>query len=295
MAVTPNKVRRVDLGRQDSVNPRFRMLHAIHEEYAKSLGNGLSASLRADLDATVGEISFCSAGRWIESLPNPTCLLVLKLQPIEERMFLQFDLGTVFTLLELLLGGHSGPLSEVERGLTDIEWSLLEDVVRVMLRPLGEAWKFFQVVEFEVESLVNEPGLFAAADPAQTLARLNFNLHFGEASGHFQLVLPQTFFDAGLGISEQDSEARQFTDQDYEQRLGRLERALVGLDVRLEGPTLALRDLAELKTGQVLSFRYPLERPLSGLVNGVKLEGQIVSAGNKRAFQVTTLPVPQII
>ena len=40
--------------------------------------------------------------------------------------------------MELLLGGKSSPEVVTPRNLTEIEWSLLEEIVRVMVRPLGE-------------------------------------------------------------------------------------------------------------------------------------------------------------
>ncbi len=80
------------------------------------------------------------------------------------------------------------------------------------------------------------------------------------------------------------------TDLTLEQKLALLEDAAVGLEVKLDGPTLSMAELLALKPGQVVKFNYPLERPLHGLVNGApELEGSIVGAGKKRAFQVAAL------
>ena len=67
-------------------------------------------------------------------------------------------------------------------------------------RPLGEAWQLFATVEFEVESLVSEPGLVAQSDPSQPanqpMIRLAFNLRCGEHSGTLEIAAPQSFFDS---------------------------------------------------------------------------------------------------
>jgi flagellar motor switch protein FliM len=209
-------------------------------------------------------------------------------------MYLHMNCATVFGLLELLLGGKCGPEPAASRNLTEIEWSLLEEVVRVMVRPLGEAWQTFATVEFEVESLVSEPGLLAQNDPrqpaSQPLIRLAFELRCGEHSGLLEIAAPQSFFDAAGAASDHKGSADS-PEPDTRQKLALLDQAAVSLEVRLDGPLLAVTDLMNLKPGQVIRLDHPLERPLRGVINGeLSMEGAVVHSGKKRAFQIAQLP-----
>ena len=66
-----------------------------------------------------------------------------------------------------------------------------------------------------------------------------------------------------------------------------LREAKLTLEANLDGPMLRVRDLLELKEGDVLTFDHPIEQPLDGLLNGKrKFAGQIVSTGKKKAFQI---------
>jgi flagellar motor switch protein FliM len=57
--------------------------------------------------------------------------------------------------------------------------------------------------------------------------------------------------------------------------------------VRLRGPKLPLNDLLRLEPGDIIPLDFPLSRRLDFLVNGtLKFRGQVVSAGNKKAFLV---------
>ena len=59
------------------------------------------------------------------------------------------------------------------------------------------------------------------------------------------------------------------------------------LEARLEGPTLTVADLLGLSEGHLLTFDYPVERPVELMVNGThKFTGQMVSTGRKRGCQV---------
>src|SRR6185312_1761291 len=110
--------------------------------------------------------------------------------------------------------------------------------VRVMVRPLGEAWQSFATVEFEVESLVSEPALVEQSDPNQPpnqpMIRLVFNLRFGEQSGALEIAAPQSFFDAS-GTTPQKASAEAL-EPDARQKLALLDEAGVSLEVRLDGP-----------------------------------------------------------
>jgi flagellar motor switch protein FliM len=227
--------------------------------------------------------------------------MVFRLHPRNERMYLHLNCATVFGLMELLLGGKSSPEVVTPRNLTEIEWSLLEEIVRVMVRPLGEMWQVFATVEFEVESLVSEPGLLAQSEPDpagnpslnQPVVHLAFDLRFGEQTGVLELAVPQSFFD-GAGGAEQkasagaDADSRQ---RDLRHKLALLDEALVSLDVRLEGPLLPVAALMNLQPGQVIKLNYPLDQPLHGVVNGaISMDGSVVTSGNKRAFHVAALP-----
>ena len=286
--------KRFEIGQPDLASPRFRTLQAVHERYASSLATALSAFLRSEFQASFEDLSIQTSGGFQAALPNPTCLMVFKLHPRDERMYLHMNCATVFGLLELLLGGKCGPEPAAARNLTEIEWSLLEEVVRVMVRPLGEAWQIFAAVEFEVESLVSEPGLVTQNDPAQPpnqpMIRLAFNLRCGEHSGVLEIAAPQSFFD-GAGSAPEPAGPADTLEPDARQKLALLEEAGVSLEVCLDGPLLPVSDLMNLKPGQVIKLNHPLDQPLRGVVNGaLSMEGSVVSSGNKRAFQVAALP-----
>ena len=83
----------------------------------------------------------------------------------------------------------------------------------------------------------------------------------------------------------------QSTDAEKAAMLARIRPSRLALDVRLRGPQLLARDLLRLAEGDVLTFDFPVGRPLDGLLNGkLRFGGRIVEAGRKRAFVVETGP-----
>jgi flagellar motor switch protein FliM len=61
----------------------------------------------------------------------------------------------------------------------------------------------------------------------------------------------------------------------------------IGLQVWLDGSQMRLGDLLRLQEGQIVRLDHPVERTVVCTLNGVSsFSGQIVSTGQRRAFQV---------
>jgi flagellar motor switch protein FliM len=279
----------ISLGQQTSDDPQHRLLSGVHENFAQALSASLSAFLQCEIGVSLETASFVSAADFQRTLPAPSSLISFQLVPLAERAILALDCATVFSFLELLLGGSLDSAPAQQRKLTEIEWTLLEEVVRVIVAALGEAWKTFHAVEFKVLALENDPQLLPVPDPARPLVQLSFALALGEQTGGFQVAVPQTFFKVAPG--EEETPAAQRGAESAQRNLELLGEAMVDLEVILDGPAMELRELAALQTGQVVLFDYPLQKPLRAMVNEtVPIACQIVSAGRKRAFQVESLP-----
>jgi len=280
--------RPLDLSQQETSNTHFRMLQSIHEGFARSLSNVLSAFLQSEIQAELAGTRLTTAGDFRNGVPNPSCLIVLRLHPGTETMMLYLESATVLTLLDVLLGGDGTPPS-VPRELTEIEWSLLEEISRVMLRSLGESWQIVKAVEFIVESMGSDPSLIACPEPARPVLRVSFELQIAGQLGHFEIAVPASFFPSATAADVPRELAEDAASQvDIERNAHLLEDAGVELEVCLEGPRLSFRDFLALQPGQVVKFDHALHAPVRAAVNGdaPSLPGHILSAGGKRAFQV---------
>jgi flagellar motor switch protein FliM len=283
----------ISLGRQSQDDPLERLLRGVHENFATPCAASFSAFLQTEIGMQLEAVRFQNATDFRNSLETPSAVISFELTPLGERAILALDCPAVFGLLELLLGGDPGEdqssAGQVERrNFTEIEWALLEELVRVLVAPLGQAWKPFHAVEFKVLALENDPQLLTLPEPSQPLVRLDFALQLARQTGHIRIAVPRAFFDPDAG---QEAGAGQAGVEPWRRNLELLGEAKVELEVLLEGPAMQLRQLAALETGQVVCFDYSLQKPLRAVVNEtIPISGQIVNAGRKRAFRIDALP-----
>lgn len=266
------------------------MLQSIHEAFARAVSNALSSFLESEVGAKLAGIRPTTAGEFQKSLPNPSCLILLRLHPGPEAIMLYLETSTALALLDLLLGGAGTPVSPV-RELTEIEWSLLEEISRTVLRSLGESWQTIKPVEFVVEAMGCDPGLIACAEPTRSDLRLSFEMQTAGHFGQFEFSVPSSFFAPITTRQRSPDIPRDLAPEaDRERNARLLEDAEVKLEVHLEGPKLSFRDFLTLQQGHVVKLDHALNAPVRALVNGdASLVGHILSAGHKRAFQVEEL------
>ena len=201
-------------------------------------------------------------------------------------MMLHLESATVLTLLDLLLGGTGTPIPS-PRELTEIEWSLLEEISRVILRPLGESWQIIKAIEFEVESMGSDPGLIACPEPATSMVQASFEMQIAGQLGHFEIAVPDALFAAATTVHVPPEIVEDTASKvDIERNAHLLEDAAVDLEVHLEGPRLSFGEFLELQHGQVIKLEHALHAPVRAVVNGgPSLIGHILGVGRKRAFQ----------
>ena len=281
-----------DFRRPDRIaKDQLRSIHLLHENFARSLASSLSAYLRAYVMVNLVSVEQLSFMEFSQCLPSPTCIIALGMRPFDGNAVLEINPSLVFPILEMLLGGTGKPTgSKIMREITEIEQSILEAVYRIILHDLKDSWRQVTNIGFSIDSHETEPSRLQFLAPNEAVVAVSLEIRIGESAGMMNIGIPSIIikmlrqkFDQGW------SNRRTAASEEEQARVLRLIRpARVHVDARLQGPTLRVEDLLELKEGDLLAFDYSATKPINLLINGkLKYVGNVVSAGNKRAVQLT--------
>ena len=281
--------RPIDLRQLENASPQFQMLHALHETFARSLSNALSSFVQSEIDVHLSGIQLTTIQDFHDAFTGPNCPITLRLKPGAERVVLCLDCATALTLLTLLLGGEASPTADV-RPLTEIEWSLLEEITSVIARELSETWQSVKAVECVVESLGSDPSQMGPPYADVPALRIGFDLPFGEQLGRLEIAVACSFFDIVVPTADVRRIEEPTPSIEINRNARLLENAKVNLQVHLQGQRLTFGALLALRPGQVIKFDHALSSPVQCVANGDPFcVGHIVSTGRKRAFQVEGL------
>jgi flagellar motor switch protein FliM len=278
-----------DFRRPDRIaKDQLRAIHMLHENFARSLASSLSAYLRAYVAVNLVSVEQLSFVEFSQALPSPTCLVSLGMHPYEGNAVLEMNPSLVFPIFEMLLGGAAKSTTKLNREITEIEQSVL-DGFRITLNDLKTAWHAVTPLEFEIESHETEPGLLRILAPNEAVVAVSMEVRIGDNAGMMNIGIPSIVVKMLRNKFDQQWSVRksQSTEQEQARILHLIRTSRLWLDSRLRGPTLSVGDLMDLREDDVLAFDFSVGRLLDLTINGEhKFSGRIVSAGNKRGFQI---------
>lgn len=251
--------RPVKLSRENS-----RMLQIAFETYARQASTVMTSALRTVSAFTLVSVEQQTYSEYVETLPDPSYLAVLSLEPIQQPAVLQMPLAATMTCVDHLLGGP-GTLEQPERPLTELERVVVGGLYERLVAEVRYAFASLVPVTPLVAGVEYSPQLaqVAAASDAMVVAR--FSLQQGETEHavtlclSFNGLLPYLNASASDVVSERDRVKR-------EQASARLAEGFqdvpVEVAVRFRATSADPVELAGLAVGDVVRLRHPAEAPL---------------------------------
>jgi len=285
-----------DFGQLDRIpKSQLKAIRLLHDNFVRSLASTLSAYLRTYLTANLVSVEQLSYSEFLGSLASPTCLVCVALRPYDGQAVLELNPALTFQFLEIILGGKGKASAAPAREITEIEQSLLDGVVRVILGELKAAWASVAEIDFTMESLETEPQFLQVLDPGEAFVAVAMEMKIGETSGMMNLAYPSLIIKMMRTKFDHHGSLRKAqTNEEDQARLLRLVKpAELSVDVRLQGPSISVRDLLRLEESDIVPLDCPVDKPLDLFVNGQsRFSGQIVSVGNKKAFVIGERQTP---
>jgi flagellar motor switch protein FliM len=283
-----------DFRRPDRIaKDQLRNIHLLHENFTRNLGASLSAYLRSYVVVNLVSVEQLSFREFTQTLPTPTSLITLGTKPYDGNVLLELNPALVFPILEMLLGGSTGRApTKIDREVTEIEQSILDGLLRVILLDLRNAWLAVTPIDFSIESHASQPQLLQTLAAGEAVVVVGIEVRIGDGAGMMNIAIPSILVKMlRLKFDQQQTVRRTpATNEEHVRVLHLIHPATLHLDARLQGPSLGVEALLDLKEGDVLDLDYPLDHPVDLTVNGkLKYHGEVVRKGLKRAFQIAEL------
>jgi flagellar motor switch protein FliM len=225
-------------------------------------------------------------------------MISLGMRPFDGNAVLEINPTLVFPILEMLLGGSGKLPTKINREITEIEQSIMEGLLRIVLHDLRTAWQAVTTIEFAIETFETEPQLLQILAPNEAVVAISMEVRIGDTAGMMNIGIPSIIVKMLRQKFDQQWSVRKTraTEEERERVLRLIRPAIINLDARLEGPKLGVEALLNLKEGDVLAFDHPVDRPLNITVNGkLKYQGEVVAAGRKRGFQIQNMVLDETL
>lgn len=295
-AAQPEKSQKIvkpyDFMRPDKFSKdQIRALEMIHENFARRLSSVLSAYLRTVLQFSLASIEQQIYEEFIEQLSQPAVLAVISMEPLPGRALLELDPSTGFAVIDRLLGGVGKP-PDTPRQMTDIETSLIDGVLGLVLQTLAEAWGGIARFTPAVEDITFTPQFLQLAMGTDVVLTVRWEVRMGDFNGTLSLCIPYTVIESVVPrLSAQVMFIGQHRPAPPRARAalrGQVDRVQVPVVAVLGRSRVTLRELLQLQVGDVITLNAPVKRPLEVTVGGLpKLRARPGTAGRIVGVQVS--------
>lgn len=261
-----------DLTSQDRiVRGRMPTLEMVNERFARYTRVSLFNLLRRSADVAVGGIQVQKFGEYVHTLYVPTSLNMVKLRPLRGTGLIVLDAKLVFKLVDNFFGGDGRHAKIEGREFTPTELRVVEMVLQGAFIDLKEAWKAILPIEFEFVHAEVNPSMANIVSPSEVVVVSTFHIELDGGGGDMHITLPYSMIepiretlDAGLQTDVDDVDDRWIKSMRES-----ILNASVNIDCTIAEKEITLRDIIDLKEGDVIPMEMPEELVLTA--NGVPM------------------------
>lgn len=272
---------------------QIRTLQVIHDNYARILGNFLSAYLRVPVQFQLTSVSQVTYEEFVFSLPVPTLVTIFSMNQEMGSAMLETSPSFVFPLIDLVFGGEGQPPKQT-RELTDIEITVMRNINKKLLDNLRYVWEDIAVLEPRIEAMDTNPQFNQMFASTETVALLTFTTQVRENKGLLNLCFPYITLEKimpRLTAQYWFKQTPRETSEIHEKIvLRQLEKVNVVLSAVLGRVTVTLDDFLQFQEGDIIQLSRQEGDDLDIYVEGeLMFKGQPGASGQNIAVQITGL------
>ena len=269
-----------------------RVLEMAYGTFARQWGTQLTARTRALTTVTLASVRMTSYDDYVRSLPTFTSMILCTIEPSRHNAVLQMPIATGMGWVDLLLGGNGKP-NEAERDYTDIEQTLIKELLGGIVSDLSYAFANVMPLAMTIRQIQYNPQFVQAAPASDAVICATFDINTADQQSEATLMIPADLLMAGLrqnetlDRSEDELAARLAAMADLDAAVADVP---VDVAVRFAPRTIHPRDVVDLHVGDVLSLTHQTNKPLDVVVGDVLLAHAAAgSSGSRLACVVTTV------
>jgi len=276
------------------VREHARHLEMAFGRLARQFGTQLTARLRAVSQLELEQISLHTYEEYVASLPTPTAMVLCSIEPSRQTGVLQLPVEATMVWVDYLFGGDGRGDDRPGRELTEIELTLVRELLEHALADMEYAFAGIIRIGLGVRSVQYNPQFVQAAAATDVVLVASFRLRVGEREDALTLMLPAEQMIAALQVADGAVATNPDDRRRVELAQAELVQAVAGVPVevgvRFAPVTVRPRDVLALEVGDVLPLSHPSTEPLDVVVDDVVLaKAALGSHGPRLACRVVAV------
>ncbi|HHG90424.1 MAG TPA: flagellar motor switch protein FliM [Devosia sp.] len=276
---------------------RLPMLEIVFDRLVRLATTSLRNFTSDNVEVSLDSITSVRFGDYLNSIPLPAILSVIKAEEWDNFGLLTIDSGLIYSMIDVLLGGRRGNgVIRIEgRPYTTIELALARRLIEVILGDTHKAFEPLTNVHFTLERLETNPRFAAISRPANAAILVELRIDMDDRGGKIEILLPYATIEPIREQLLQMFMGEKFgRDPTWE---GHLATEIFSADTQIEAVlhevNLPLSRFMGLKEGETLMFDRAPTDPVKLRCGGVDVTEAIMGhIGRNISVRVARPPNP---
>ena len=270
---------------------RLPMLEIVFDRLVRLTTTSLRNFTSDNVEVALDSISSVRFGDYLNSIPLPAILSVIKAEEWDNYGLLTVDSALIYSMIDVLLGGRrvGGAIRVEGRPYTTIEMALARRMIEVILDDTHRAFEPVTEVNFKVERLETNPRFAAISRPANAAILIELRIEMDDRGGKIEILLPYATIEPIREQLLQMYMGEKFgRDPIWEGHLAtEIFAADVEVDAILHEVDLPLSRILNLAPGETVMFERSPNDPIKLRCGGVELTEAIMGhIGNHVSVRV---------
>lgn len=284
------KTRKYDFKNPQKISKeQLRTLETIHENFGRYMQTFLTGYLRAPTKITILNVDQFAYSEFSNALSNPAFLTIIDFNPLNGQILLDLSTNIIYNIIDRLLGGDGSQKQEA-RNFTEIELSLLKNMMQKVSMDLKEAWNNVIELKPSLDKIETNPQFAQIVPPNETIALITMSIEIGQAEGMMNICVPYILLEPVL---DKLNTKFWFTSSTEKHSLGeekvirdRILQTRVPMVAQLGATTVPVRDIVNLHIGDVIRLDSNNNDISIKVGSNVKFVGEMGTMNNKMAVKI---------
>jgi len=268
------QVRNYDFGRPTKFSKEhLRTLEIIFEHYGRLISTNLPVYLRKNVQVSVASSETVTFNEFSNALSNPVILGIVNFEPLNGNIIMDLATNIAYAMIDRMLGGTGATLEKM-RDFSEIEMTIVQRILIMMVNLLHEPWKNVVDISPILQRVETNPQFAQIIAPNEMIAIVTLNLKIGDVEGFMNICLPfitlEDVMDK-LNTKYWFSTMQELRDENYQEYIESMIRR-VDIPVRavLGTTTISVSDFMNLQVGDCIRLDTKVESDMDIYVGNIK-------------------------
>ena len=227
------------------------------------------------------------------ALSNPVILGIVNFEPLNGNIIMDLATNIAYAMIDRMLGGTGATLEKM-RDFSEIEMTIVQRILIMMVNLLHEPWKNVVDISPILQRVETNPQFAQIIAPNEMIAIVTLNLKIGDVEGFMNICLPfitlEDVMDK-LNTKYWFSTMQELRDENYQEYIESMIRR-VDIPVRavLGTTTISVSDFMNLQVGDCIRLDTKVESDMDIYVGNIKKFTALPGAkDDSYAIQVTSV------